>query len=198
MNRSFASALAVAATLFAITALPQTAAAQFPPPGSAQFPAPGTAQFPQPGTASFPQQGGGGFGPPAAAQQAQAQCTNDFVKLREEAQKRAQAVQAGGKGHVDRKEMCALVTRFSAAETLVVKYLVDNKSTCGIPNDAIATSKKNHDQTLKFRDTVCAEGAKPKAPSLSEAIGMPTLDTAKNTKTGHGTFDTLTGNPLAR
>lgn len=126
------------------------------------------------------------------------QCTDDFVKLRDDAQKKAQAVQAGGKNHIDRKEMCALITRFATAETQVVKFLVDNKTWCGIPDEAIATSKTNHAATLKFRDTVCAEGPKPKAPSLSEAIGMPTLDTEKNTKTGRGTFDTLTGNPLAK
>jgi hypothetical protein len=126
------------------------------------------------------------------------QCGDDFVKLRDDAQKKAMAVQAGGKGHIDRKEMCALVTRFAAAETQVVKFLIDNKTWCSIPDQAISVSKTNHEATLKFRDTVCAEAPKPKAPSLSEAIGMPTLDTEKNTKTGHGTFDTLTGNPLAK
>ena len=52
---------------------------------------------------------------------------------------------------------------------------------------------------MKFRDTVCAEGPKAKIPTLSDAIGTPPLDTgAKNTKTGRGTLDTLTGNPLAK
>ena len=59
-------------------------------------------------------------------------------------------------------------------------------------------SKTNHERTLKFRDTVCAETPQAKPPSLSDALGTPTLDTAKNTKTGKGTFDTLTGNPLAK
>jgi hypothetical protein len=133
-----------------------------------------------------------------AAAQGAPQCTDDFVRLRDDAQKKALAVQAAGKSHVERKEMCALITHFAAAETQVVKFLVDNKTFCGIPNEAITTSKTNHAATLKFRDTVCAEGPKPKAPSLSDAIGTPTLDTKENTKTGHGTFDTLTGNPLAK
>jgi hypothetical protein len=137
------------------------------------------------------------FTRPAAAQGAQ-QCADSFTKLREDAQKKALAVQTAGKNRADRKEMCALVTKFYSAEALVVKYLADNKTWCGVPDDAISASKKNHEATLKFRDTVCAEGPKPKAPSLSEAIGMPTLDTEKNTKTGRGTFDTLTGNPLAK
>ena len=52
---------------------------------------------------------------------------------------------------------------------------------------------------MKFRTMACSEeGPRPKAPSLSDAIKSPSVDTAKNTKTGRGTFDTLTGNPLAR
>ncbi len=125
------------------------------------------------------------------------QC-NDFLKLRDDAEKSADAVQAAGKHHADRKQMCTLVTRFAAAETLVVKFLENNKTWCGVPDQAVTQSKANHENTLKFRDTVCAEGPKPKPPTLSGAIGTPTVDTAKNTKTGPGTFDTLTGNPLAK
>jgi hypothetical protein len=138
--------------------------------------------------------------PRAASAQGVAQC-NDFVKLSEDAKAKAALVQAGGQKHIDRAAMCAVVTRFTAAETLVVKFLEDNKTWCGIPDAAITASKANHEKTLKFRDTVCAEGpAKPKPPTLSDAIGTPTLDTAKNTQTGKnaGTFDTLTGNPLAK
>jgi hypothetical protein len=51
---------------------------------------------------------------------------------------------------------------------------------------------------VQFRDQVCAEQPQPKAPTLSDALGTPTLDTRKNTKTGKGTLDTLTGNPLAQ
>jgi hypothetical protein len=35
-------------------------------------------------------------------------------------------------------------------------------------------------------------------PTLSDAIGTPSVDTAGNTKTGRGTLDTLNGNPLAK
>jgi hypothetical protein len=35
-------------------------------------------------------------------------------------------------------------------------------------------------------------------PTLSDAIKAPSIDTDKNIKTGRGTLDTLTGNPLAR
>ena len=127
-----------------------------------------------------------------------AQC-NDFTKLTTQAQKRSTLVTAAMKAKADRKELCTLMTSFVAAETNVVKFLEDNKVWCGIPEQIIAASKANHEKSMKFRTLACSEeGPRPKAPSLSDAIKAPSLDTAKNTKTGRGTFDTLTGNPLAR
>jgi hypothetical protein len=125
------------------------------------------------------------------------QC-GEFPKLIEEAQKRGASVGVAIKGKVDRKEICALMTTFVAAEGKVVKFLQDNKTWCGIPDQAVAASKANHEKSLKFRTAACEEGPKPKTPTLSDAIKAPSVDTAKNTKTGRGTFDTLTGNPLAK
>jgi hypothetical protein len=127
-----------------------------------------------------------------------AQC-NDFGKLTAEAQKRSALVSAAMKSKADRKELCTLMTSFVAAETSVVKFLEDNKVWCGVPDQVLTVSKTNHEKSLKFRTLACSEeGPRPKAPSLSDAIRTPSVDTAKNTKTGRGTFDTLTGNPLAK
>jgi len=131
-------------------------------------------------------------GPPPSAI-----CAN-FPKLRDEAKSKAEVVSSIGKRHGDRQQMCAAVQNFTAAEEKVVKFLDDNKSACGVPDQAVAQAKAMHVNTVKFRDTVCAEGPKPKAPTLSDAIGTTPLDTSTNTKTGRGTLDTLTGNPLAK
>ena len=126
------------------------------------------------------------------------QCS-DFGKLTAEAQKRSALVSAAMKAKADRKELCTLMTNFVAAETSVVKFLEANKVWCGVPDEALKASKTNHEKSMKFRTMACSEeGPRPKAPSLSDAIKSPSVDTAKNTKTGRGTFDTLTGNPLAR
>jgi hypothetical protein len=131
---------------------------------------------------------------------AQAPQCNDFMKLRDDAQQKAQAIGAAEKRKVERKELCALVTRFSVAEGAALKFLETNKTWCNVPDEALVVSKTSHAKTLKFRDIVCSEAPqpRPKQPTLSDAIGGATVDTAKNTKTGHGTFDTLTGNPLAK
>ena len=121
-----------------------------------------------------------------------------FPKLRDEAKAKAELISAIGKRKGDRKDMCAAVQIFTAAEDKVVKFLDDNKANCGVPPQAITQAKAMHANTVKFRDTVCAEGPKAKTPTLSDAIATPSIDTDKNTKTGHGTFDSLTGNPLAK
>ncbi len=136
------------------------------------------------------------IGPRAALAQ---QC-GDFQKITQDIQARAGAVKAATQRKADRKEVCALVTKFVEAQTVAVKFLETNKSWCGVPDQAIAGAKAEHEQAIKFRTVVCSQQPepKPRVPTLSEAIGTPSLDTAKNTKTGPGTFDTLTGNPLAR
>jgi hypothetical protein len=140
-----------------------------------------------------PPSDGGAFGPPGGAQ---AICAS-FVKLKDDAEVKGKAIQEASKTH-DRKVMCGAVTRFVEQESKVVKFLIDNQKTCGVPPEAVTNSKANHQKTVDFRDKVCAEEPPPKAPTLSDALGTPMLDTAKNTKTGRGTLDSLTGNPLAK
>jgi hypothetical protein len=124
-----------------------------------------------------------------------AQC-NAFAGLKTDAEQKALTVRAALAKKADRAEICTLVTRFFASEESVVKFLEKNKATCNIPEQAITGAKANHENTLKFRTAACAEEAKPRPPSLSDAINTPSVDTSKNTKTGRGTLDTLNGNPL--
>jgi hypothetical protein len=186
---------------------PQQSSPFPPPPQQSQLPADSSSPFPaapqQSVFPSGPMQGGppmGGppmGGPQMGGPQPSGVCAN-FPKLRDEAKAKAEVVSAVGKRKGDRQEMCAAVQSFTAAEEKVVKFLDDNKVGCGVPPQAVAQAKVMHVNTVKFRDTVCAEGPKPKAQTLSDAIGTPSLDTRTNTKTGRGTLDTLTGNPLAR
>jgi hypothetical protein len=139
-----------------------------------------------------------GAGSHAALAQEPPQCAQ-FTALSTDARTKAATVQAAMQKKSDRKEVCTLLQTFVAAESKVIKFLVDNETACQVPEQAITTSKTNHEKSLKFRDMACSDaGPHVKAPSLSDAIKTPTVDSATNTKTGRGTFDTLTGNPLAR
>ena len=203
MNRRLVVALAAGVTLTHVATHAALAQSPFPPPPqqstfpqqqqSSPFPAaPQQSTFP-----SAPQQSVFPSGPQGAPAPQSALCAN-FPKLRDDAKVKADAISAIGKRKGDRKDMCAAVQSFTAAEEKVVKFLEDNKAACGVPDQALAQAKTMHGNTMKFRDTVCAEGPKPKVPTLSDAIGTPSLTTGKNTRTGRGTLDTLTGNPLAK
>jgi hypothetical protein len=136
----------------------------------------------------------------ASAQPAGPTQCGDFVKLRNVAQEKANAVRDAAQHKAERKVVCALVQRFYTAEAAVVKFLEGNKTWCGIPEEAIKSAKAGHERTAKFRDAACNEAAAPKphVPTLSDAIAQPSVDTGTNTKTGHGTLDSLSGNPLAK
>ncbi|MDR3422171.1 MAG: hypothetical protein P4L80_13170 [Xanthobacteraceae bacterium] len=137
--------------------------------------------------------------PAAMAQAGPPQC-NAFGPIKEDAEKKALAVRAAIQHKSERKEICVLVQRFYAAEGTMLKFLETNKTWCNIPEQAISNAKAGHEHTLKFQTAACTEGpaAKPRPPTLSDAIGTPSVDTAGNTKTGHGTLDSLNGNPLAK
>jgi hypothetical protein len=142
--------------------------------------------------------GGGGIDTASAQMTESPSPCNGFLPLRNDAQQKGMAIGTAEKRHADRKEMCKLVSVFSVAEGKALKFLQDNTTWCGIPPQVIASAKENHEKTLKFRDVVCAPAPQPHVPTLSDAIGGPSVDTSKNTKTNTGTFNTLTGNPLAR
>jgi len=212
-NRPLAPGLALIGGLIAALAAPALAAAQGQAPAASPFPPPpppgqtGVFEAPPSGAQGspfppasqqsvFPQGGASPFGAPAQPQMPP-QCQS-FVEIRDDARAKADKVGQISKKHGDRKDMCAAVTRFAEAEAKVVKFLEENKTACGIPNEAVKGAHQGHANTMKFRETVCAEGPKPKIPTLSDAINTVPVDTPKNTRTGPGTFDTLTGNPLQR
>jgi hypothetical protein len=190
--------LAVSLTLALVT----SAAAQFAP-GSVQ---PG--QFPPSGTMSpVPGMGTPGMGAPAAAPPGQPPCFNDFMPLRQDAEKRAGAIQAAAKRKAPREEICKLFKNFAEAEIKVVKFVSTNQQQCGIPPQAIEQMKTNHTKTVQTRDKICSgEGPagmaggppRPSGPGLSEALGTSRLITPNTSAGRSGAFETLTGNALAR
>ena len=181
-------ALLIAACVFPIAA--GTAVAQFGPPPGQQSAASPWDQPAQPQAAPWPQQ---------QQQQQQETCVRDFGKLREDAQKKASAIQAASKNKVGPKVACGLFNSFSGAELRMIKYAQENMTKCGVPPQAVDQMKKQHVTTDGIRTKVCQVAANgpagPAPPSLSDALTAPIAD-SNNIKTGRGTFDTLTGTPL--
>jgi hypothetical protein len=196
------------------------ALAQFlPAPGQSgapgQFPAPGqSGAFPPPPGQSAPSSppvaGGvqsgppGGFSPPGGSPPgapppgAQSVCMT-FPSIRQAAEEGAAALRAAGQRKAPREEVCELFKSFAVKEARLVKFLVDNKTACGVPPEAITGVKANHAKTLDYRKNVCSGGGPAPGPSLSDALGGPIIaDDTSAKQPGRGTFDTLTGNALSR
>ena len=130
-------------------------------------------------------------------------CYNEFMPLRQEAEKRAAAVKAASERKAQRPEICQLITRFSEAEGKFAKYIEVNQTWCGIPPQVVAQIKANHVKTAKTRTQVCSNApltgqgpTLPPGPGLSDALGTNRVPDSNTTSTGKGTFDTLTGNPI--
>lgn len=151
---------------------------------------PAAAQFMPPGAPGAP--GGGGMPP----------CFNEFMPLRQEAEKRATAVRDAGAKHATPQQACDLIGRFSDAEAKVVKFVQTNGASCGIPAEAVKQMKTNHEHTLELHKRVCTAAAnppRPAGPTLSDALNsVAKVPTKEDAKPGRGTFDTLTGNALER
>jgi hypothetical protein len=145
----------------------------------------------------FPQ---AGQQPPSFGQQQKPPCFDEFMPLREAADKRFQAVQTGVAKHGSAAELCTLLTRFSQSEAAVIKFVQQNAAKCQFPPVMLENVKANSPRTEEYRKQACTAAARPARsaePTLSDALSPPAVG-KNNTKTGGGTLDSLFGNPLAR
>jgi hypothetical protein len=172
---------------------------------------PAAAQFGgMPGMPGGMSPGGGGMSPGGGGspfdappqQQAPPPACRQLMVFRDETQKHGQALQEAGKKKLPPEEVCKLFKAFLAAEGKMAKGLEDNSSTCGVPPDVVKQVKASHAKASQMGKQVCeaaAQGPRPAGPSLSDALGTtPSVPDASAGKKGYGTFDTLTGTPLAR
>jgi hypothetical protein len=157
---------------------------------SAQFLAPG---MPMPGQA------------PPQQQQQQPPCYKDFAPLKAEAEKRGLTLKrAMETKKATREEACSMIKSYSAAEAKIVKFIVENAQSCGIPPQAAVAMKANHEKTLQSQHQICtlsaAGPARPTGPGLSEALGTTRIPgiSLDPLAPQSGTYNTLTGNVLTK
>jgi hypothetical protein len=99
--------------------------------------------------------------------------------------------------------LCKLFKTFLSSEGKMLKGLEQNAATCGVPPEVLKQVKASHEKAAQVGKNICdaaAQGPRPAGPSLSDALGTTPMmpDSSTATKKGQGTFDTLTGSPLAR
>lgn len=136
-----------------------------------------------------------------AAQQQEPPCFKDFTKLSQDTAKKRGAIEQAGKKKVGPAIACRLFNDYAASEAKLIKFVSANTASCGMPKSLLEDLNKSHAQTTQIRTRVCEVAAappKPAGPTLSDALSAPVPDSG-NIRTGRGgTFDTLSGSPLAR
>jgi hypothetical protein len=183
---------------------PSGAFGNAPPPSGAFGNAPAQASFPGAAPmASSP------FAAPPTQGGPSDDCMKNFLPLRQEAEKRGHLLKEAGAKKVTAEEACKLINNFIVAEVKMMKYVDANAARCGIPPQISEQLKKGHIGSEGMQKRICGAAEQMKnaaatagaaGPSLSEVLGsaatLPEAAVAK--KSGGTTFDTLSGNALAR
>jgi hypothetical protein len=127
----------------------------------------------------------------------QAQVCSAFGPIRQELEQILTSIKAANDRRAPREEFCQLFQRLAGSTGKVVKFFEQNKALCGVPDEAVQRAKADYSRSLTIRKQACAP-APPSGPSLSDILGGPILPDSSSNRPNVGTFNTLTGNPLAR
>ena len=162
------------------------------------FPVNGAAPVEGAGLSSRP------LAPPSQGAGGGEQCMQQFVPLREDAEKRGKMIKAASDRHASPDEACKLIGNYGQAEIKMIKFVETHAAKCGIPPQVDEQMKAGHKNTEALLKKVCGVAQQagtrgPAGPSLSEVLGSSAqLPEATPTKKGGSTFDTLNGNVLTR
>jgi hypothetical protein len=190
----------MASAAFAVAGIAEAQAqSPFPPVGQQSSPFPPVGQQSSP----FPPVGQQSTFPSAAQPQQKPPCLDEFIPLRQEVEKRFEAAKAGIDRRGSAAELCNLLTKFTQAEMQMIKYVRENGPACNFPPALLESAQASNAKSEGYRKQACtaaaapAKPARPAAPTLSDALSPPVAG-KDNTRTGRGTLDSLSGNPLAR
>jgi hypothetical protein len=175
---------------------PQSTTAPWPtaPAPAPMVAAPSAAVAPRPMT---PPSGG----PPADCMPKFNELRAAVDKLRDSVDKVAASARSKSEKKASREDVCAAITSYAAAESRWAKYTVDNTTRCGIPPEFGKQLTAANAKTQTVRKRVCSAGpagGAPAAPSLSDALGTTRRTPDAGSQGKSGTFNTLTGNAVAK
>jgi hypothetical protein len=95
---------------------------------------------------------GGGGGNLAERQE----CMEKLAPLRQDAEKKAQAIKAANDRKATPKEACGLITSYVEAEAQLVSYVTTRQTACGIPAAYPEQLRANQERSNALMKAVCA------------------------------------------
>jgi|EndMetStandDraft_8_1072994.scaffolds.fasta_scaffold211997_2 hypothetical protein len=193
INMLFRQALMAAVAVAVANVAAAQAQSPFPDPRQQASP------FPDPNQTVLP-----GQQPARPQPQEMPACIKQFISMRENLDKRFDETRKVMEKKPSAAEACNALTKFTQTETALIKYVEKQGTNCPFPPELLDTMKASSAKTTGYRQKACAaakaehQGApRPSQPTLSDAFGPPVVS-GESTRTGRGTLDSLSGNPLAR
>jgi hypothetical protein len=104
---------------------------------------------------------------------AQTHACAEFANLRSGVVEHAAAAKAGSERHVQREELCRLISVLSAASTTWTKYTITKAKQCGIPAEAVAQIKGQDEHLAGLKKQICSGGAAGQKPTLMRIAHDP-------------------------
>jgi hypothetical protein len=99
----------------------------------------------------------GGFAPSQqqAGPSGGEECTNGFLPLRREAEKRGAMIKTASERHAAPDEACKLLSAYAHSELKLIKYIEAQQPKCGIPPEVGDQLKSGHKNTENMLKKVC-------------------------------------------
>jgi hypothetical protein len=102
-------------------------------------------------------------------------CMAEFIRLREDVEKKGMVAKAAGQKKVGREEMCKYVTTYAEAEAMWVRFTESNVQTCGILSQIVIQLKQVHANTEQTKQKICTAGPAGSPAGDDRPIGADTL-----------------------
>jgi hypothetical protein len=85
----------------------------------------------------------------------QSECMNEFLPLRQEAERRGQLIREASGRHASAGEACKLIGNFLQAEAKMVEYVQVKSAVCGISSNVLDQLNTGHKHTLEMKTRIC-------------------------------------------
>jgi hypothetical protein len=98
-------------------------------------------------------------------------CMNEFLLLREEAEKISWLIKAASDRRAPAEEACQLIGDFGHAEIKMMNYIEANTARCGMPPRTAEPFRNSHRTTERIRTQVCSMAQRQPSVGPDKMLG---------------------------
>jgi hypothetical protein len=94
----------------------------------------------------------------------QSECMNEFLPLRQEAERRGQLIRGASARHASAAEACKLLSEFVVAEVKLLNYVQVKSEVCGISSSILDQLNTGHKHTVEMQTRACNAASQKRWP----------------------------------